>query len=491
LVEEPAAAQLFEREVSALMRFQHPGIVRIIETGTLSYLGQRIPYCVMDHVVGRSLEEYIHHRPHLPVSHRVEIITRVSHAVQHVHDHGVVHGDLKPQNILIDLKGQPVVVDFGLARILENQRSRTDSLLGGTLPYLSPEVASGERSLPQSDVYSLGVMLFEILSNAYPISLAGGAREQYRNICLQPPRKLPRKFGWTLRYIVDSTLRKKPKERYLSARELARDLERWSQGERFVRPLSSPTLYRLKLLLRNHWLASSCAAAVVLVLSTLLIRAERLLDRREQVMQAIKYVLRPSNEAGSTLRTTLQENAEKAVQKLENPLDRAELAAIVSEALRGVREWKLALEMAQLAHGLYQQELGSRAYDTLHSGCTLVLLIQRNGRSSEAVEFSNALLPEVERFMGVDHSLTLALVNNLATALRDLGKAQEAITVYQDLVQRTERCGLEAKGTLLRIAFPKPENTCSIFCSSGIASERQELRRPSLLVENSAAFLPK
>ena len=197
--------QRFERESQVLGRLQHPGIAAIYQAGTADTgLGPQ-PYFAMEFVRGHTLLDYADAHG-LSVRQRVELMARICDAVQHAHQKGVIHRDLKPANLLVDESGQPKVLDFGVARVTDGEMQatlRTDvGQLIGTIPYMSPEQVQAEPGEldTRSDVYSLGVVLYQLLAGRLPYTIdRRSIPESMRAIIEDDPTPLswPRTSGAT------------------------------------------------------------------------------------------------------------------------------------------------------------------------------------------------------------------------------------------------------------------------------------------------------
>jgi TolB-like protein/tRNA A-37 threonylcarbamoyl transferase component Bud32/Tfp pilus assembly protein PilF len=226
-----AHVKRFRREAEAAARLEHPCIVPIYE------VGERDGSCYfsMKFVEGGQLDEVIRREP-MPPRRAVELIAKVARTVHYAHEHGILHRDIKPGNILLDQKGEPHLTDFGLARLVESESTVTRTLeVLGTPSYMAPEQAEGENEAVSSatDVYGIGAVLYQLLTGQPPF--AGGTTYETIKLLLdtepRPPRLLNRKIDRDLSTICLKCLEKDPKRRYSSALALAEDLERWLKHE--------------------------------------------------------------------------------------------------------------------------------------------------------------------------------------------------------------------------------------------------------------------
>jgi serine/threonine-protein kinase len=219
----------FQAEAKMAARLNHAGIVQVYDVGESD--GQI--YFSMQFIDGTTLARRIIEGP-LPPCEAACIVAAVARAVQHAHENGVVHRDLKPSNVLLDSDGQPHVTDFGLARRVEGGESltRTGAIVG-TPSYMAPEQAEGKRATPSSDIYSLGAVLYHLLTGKPPFQAASLldtlllVREQE----LVEPRRLNPKVDRDLEWICLKALEKRPEDRYQAACELANHLEAFLSGE--------------------------------------------------------------------------------------------------------------------------------------------------------------------------------------------------------------------------------------------------------------------
>lgn len=225
LLREPAVLERFHREILLASKITHKHILRthdLVEADGVSFIS-------MQYVDGETLDERLKREGPLPVSQVVPLAMQLCQALQAAHDAGVVHRDLKPQNILIDRGGNPYITDFGISRSLEAGRSMTEhGAVIGTMDYMSPEQARGETVDHRSDIYSLGMLLYQALTGSLPFSGVSALSSIVKRAQEEVPdvRKTRQEAPLWLARILARALRRDPSERYTSAEEMRRDLER-------------------------------------------------------------------------------------------------------------------------------------------------------------------------------------------------------------------------------------------------------------------------
>ena len=270
----------FRREGEALARMQHPHIVPVLEVGETE-TGQ--PWLVMQIIEGKSLSDLLAELPPrgqpLPESWSwardegylrtiARIVLEIAGAVHHVHQQGLIHRDIKPGNILIDRQGSAILVDFGVARILDGQDLTSSRAMMGTPAFMAPEQIRDPAMVgPQTDVYGLGATLYQCLTHKLPFD-ASSQEEFYDAICRRdpvPPRRIRPDVPRDLETICLHAMEKQPAARYSSARALCEDLERFLEN----RPILARPLGHLGRSIRWVQRNRSAAAALALTLFVL------------------------------------------------------------------------------------------------------------------------------------------------------------------------------------------------------------------------------
>ncbi len=279
----------FKREIAALRRLDHPGIARLLDAGTLDSADGPRPWFAMERVEGVTLGEWRRADP--PERERLRLLADLCDAVHGAHQHGVVHRDLKPQNILVTPDGRPKVLDFGIARLTDGDdaartvATQTWQLLG-TVRYMSPEQATGGPAEidHRSDIYALGVIAYELLTGQIPYDLRRlSTPRALLEIATVEPRPLG-EHAATLHgdaeTIVHQALRKRPQDRYASAADMAADLRRLLDG----RPISvrrpGPLARALRFLRARPRLRRAANVAGIAALATAIAAAAMLAGER-------------------------------------------------------------------------------------------------------------------------------------------------------------------------------------------------------------------
>jgi eukaryotic-like serine/threonine-protein kinase len=222
VADDPALLQRFYREAQSAGGLQHPNIVTIYDMGEAGEL----PYIAMELVEGENLEQVIARRSTLPLTLKLVYLMQACRAFDYAHKRGIVHRDIKPGNVMLSKEGVVKVVDFGIARVLENSRTQTGMLIG-TFAYMSPEQYHGEHADERSDIWSFGILVYELLCYQKPFTGPTPASLMHSICNLEPAplnQVLPECPG-DLAVVVGKMLRKSPGERYQSMEDVLLDLD--------------------------------------------------------------------------------------------------------------------------------------------------------------------------------------------------------------------------------------------------------------------------
>jgi len=274
----------FHREAQAVASLSHINIVSIFDVG----FEENLHYLVMEYVDGQNLKEYIRQQVKLPAAEALPITLQILDALQHAHEHGVVHRDIKPHNILLAKNGQVKVTDFGIARAVSEATVTFNGNMVGSVHYISPEQALGAEIGPQADIYGAGVVLYEMLTGKLPFTGDNPISVAMQHIQqeVEPPHLLVPEIPAALSAIVCRAMAKKKETRYQSAAEMRQDLNRFAAGRgheiRYTPPAaavaadeenttvmpslraSQPRPVKPRLKARSPWLAALLAVAVFL-----------------------------------------------------------------------------------------------------------------------------------------------------------------------------------------------------------------------------------
>lgn len=268
------AQSRFEREVDLAASLKHPNIVTIYDSGIAK--GQY--YFAMEYVVGKPLDEYVQAEK-LSLHKTMELFNKVCSAVAYAHQRGVIHRDLKPGNILADAGGEPHVLDFGLAKLVDGSENTSPeaamvSIPGkviGTLAFMSPEQASGQPDAidVRTDVYSIGIILYEILTGTFPYDVDGSMLSVLRNIQetepTRPSRVIPH-LNSEVEAIIMRALDKDLSYRYQSVVHLQQDIDHWLNGLP-IAAKSDSSIYLLRKIITRHRYASAIVALLLVIVA--------------------------------------------------------------------------------------------------------------------------------------------------------------------------------------------------------------------------------
>jgi tetratricopeptide (TPR) repeat protein/predicted Ser/Thr protein kinase len=478
----PELLRRFEQESRALARLQHPTIAQIYEAGTADTGFGPQPYFAMELIHGRSLREYAEeHR--LNTGQRLVLMIRICEAVQHAHQRGLIHRDLKPGNILVDETGQPKILDFGVARVtdsdVESTRQTDLGQLVGTLAYMSPEQALGDplEVDTRSDVYALGVILYELLAGRLPYDLSRKTHEAARTIQEEDPTPLSsisRVYRGDIETIVAKALEKDKARRYPSASGLAADIQRYLKDEPIAARPPSASYQLRKFARRNKALVAGVAAVFVVLIGGVIAstweatrarRAEQAATTEAAKAKAVNDFLQNDLLAQASANTQARQDTKPDPDmKVRTALDRAsaritgkfnrqpEVEAAVRDTMgqtymdlglypEARTQWERALE-------LHRRVLGPKNPETLKTISRLGRTALLQGKYPEAEALLSQTL-EMQRRVGAMHPDTLGSMNNLANVYLEQGKYAQAEALFSQTLEIERRMlGAEHPNTL-------------------------------------------
>ena len=346
----PGLVARFEQERQILARLDHPAIARIYDGGTLP---DGRPYLIMEYVAGDPLDQHCR-RQELSLRARLDLFEQIAEAVRVAHEEGVVHHDLKPDNVLVDRHGHAKLLDFGIARLLTEPGERR-SLDLMTPRYAAPEQFDGQPAGVATDVFQLGLVLYGLVSDrpaAGDTTQADVLRERVRNLPVVPLSRLgvggqPRPDR-ELDAIIDHCLAPAPEHRYADAGELLRDLRAWRRGQ-----ATSVGQSPARLFLRRHRVALPAGvlalAAVGFVGYSVFDAYERERERSARMQELATHVLSDTEESADRITNLSFEISEGAMA--EDPELERQMALLNAEALLRNGQPEAAIEMVEAVLG--------------------------------------------------------------------------------------------------------------------------------------------
>jgi non-specific serine/threonine protein kinase/serine/threonine-protein kinase len=525
-----AVVARFDSERQALALMDHPNIAMVFDAGATT-IGR--PYFVMEYVPGIPITEYCD-RHRLAIKERLALFIQVCEGAQHAHQKGIVHRDLKPSNVLVaelDRKAVPKIIDFGLAkamgpRLTEMTMFTEVGAIVGTPAYMSPEQANrDERNIDtRTDVYSLGVVLYELLVGALPFApqelREAGQEAMLRTIREQePPRPstkvrslgedsrdsainrqeepktLERGLHGDLDWITMKALEKDRTRRYPSPSELAADIQRHLNDEPVL--AGPPTArYRAGKFIRRHRFGVGVAIATLLLLigfaATMTLQARRIAaerDRANREAETSKQVSKfmtdmfkvsdPGEARGNSIKA--REILDKAAREIhsglsKNPEVQAQMMQAMGRVYGNLGLYPQAKSLFASAVEIRHRVFGPQSPDTLTSMSSLARTLDQLGQFSEAEKLERETLSIRTRVLGSEHPDTLESMSGLAYILYNEARYGEAEKVGRTALDVQSRVlGPENPGTLWSMA-----TVASILFDEGRFTEAEKLYREAL-----------
>ncbi len=520
----------FDAERQTLAVLQHPNIATIFDAGIAEH-GR--PYFVMEHIAGRPITRYCDEHM-LGIERRLDLFERVCAAVQHAHHKGIIHRDLKPSNVLVtEVDGSPAVkvIDFGIARAIDQTEPTAGSseaeTVAGTPGYMSPEQAETGDVDTRTDVFSLGVMLYELLTGAPPFDLSGpaalsatleraritrlkdapaptarvlaGGSDAARRRGLEP-RALARRLRGDLDAIVLKSLERDRARRYGSPAELAADLAR-HLGHQPVWAAQGGRAYRAAKFVRRRRTAVAMTSVLIVIagagvlqladtarterrLRAAAVQAQTAAERDAKIAKAVNEFLTADiigagdPRRAATPEILLRDAIDAAEAKVgerfkDEPVVEAAVRQVLGDTYRSMAEFEKAVPNLERAVALFNEHLGEEDLRSLNASNDLAIAYTRVGRPADAEPILRRVIELHTKLVGPEDRRTLHSLANLGTLCSSAGRFQEAERILLDVLGTMRRVlGESDPDTMLAV-----QHLGSLYLHTGRAAEAEPLLR--------------
>lgn len=476
---DPNLRLRFTRERQILERLEHPHIARLLDAG-ISADGQ--PYLALEYVDGEPITDWCRARA-LNLEVRLQLFQQICRALSHAHANLIVHRDLKPSNILVTPLDEVRLLDFGIAKLLDGDSAAPEHTRTGvrafTLHYAAPEQLRGEPVTTMTDVYSLGMVLYELLADCRPYRLKRQSDAEWEEAILhsdplrpslalqrlaetdemrehaQALRRRSRQLAGDLDNIVLKALSKRPEQRYASVEALALDVQRYRQGKP-VRARAQSMGYRIRKYVHRHRWALSTGVLVTLVMAVALMivawQARTAVSQANRAQAMQDFVIGLIGQAGGASATgqldlhSLLDNGLQRVDRelAQQPTARAELYGVIAELHAGLGDYKQALTLLQRQRAMIVRLPDSPAALQLSSIANLGQVQRLLGEPGDCVDSMQALAGLARRQAQAQPLPAAEFYSQLGRCHRDLGQHEPAEILFrQSLGIRRKHAGTD------------------------------------------------
>lgn len=505
----------FEYEAEVLGHLRHPGIAQIFEAGTAeietkSGILASQPFFAMEFIRGRSLIDYANScggdSRGLNVRQRLALFAKVCDALQHAHQTGVIHRDLKPENILVDDGGEPKILDFGVARVVESEmhlRTLQTELgqLVGTLAYMSPEQIRGNvlEVDTRSDVYAAGVVLYQLLAGRLPFKVRGRPiTDAAHTICHEIPAPvgtIDAMLRGDVETIVAKALEKDKTRRYQTAGELSRDIRHYLEGEPIEAKRDSAVYVLSKTLSRHKAAAGTAMACALLIIGSTIalwfmyVRQSQATEMAQaeaikantviELLQEMVGSADPDNVKGRdyTVRQLLDEFAAGLSDQLaDQPEVNATIHATIGNAYLGLAEFDEAESHLSTALKIRRGVFGDEHAAIAANLGDLATLQVRRGNYHKAEGLYRDALTMHKRLFESPHARIASSLNNLGELLGYMGESSSAESLLREALAMRRQLFGDEHGSIA-----ETKNNLALFLQHmGEYVEAEQLYREAL-----------
>ena len=522
---DDSVLQRFQSERQSLAMMDHPAIAKVFDAGTTPE-GQ--PYFVMEYVAGLPITDYCNQHK-LGIRERLALFIETCDGVQHAHQKAIIHRDLKPANILVvEVDGNPMprIIDFGLAKVLtpqlEGQTMFTQAgAFLGTPGYMSPEQADAQRQDvdTRTDVYSLGVVLYALLTGSLPFDtsrkrpldevlrqlreedpprpstkVSTAAKEASADTAAErgtQPRQLASQLRGDLDWITMKAVERDRARRYGSPSEFAADIQRYLRNKP-VKARPASTAYRMRKYVRRHRIGVTAAAVigVVLIASAVaqaiqLRRITRERDRANRITEFMTSMFKVSDpRAARGNSVTAREILDKASKDIEtglakDPQLQAEMMHTMGAVYTNLGLYARAQQLLEQSVKIGRASLGAENPQTLRAANALGWTLMQQGHLAEAGKLERETLEAQQRALGANNADTLSTMDQLAVTLQLEGKFAEAEPLARMSFEGQRRLlGPENDQTLVAM-----DNLVGALGRQGKLAEAEQLERETLQIQ--------